>query len=253
MKRIFLLPLVTAAPLWALPDGFEINTFAEPFDAEYPTALTAAADGTVYVSEDRNGSLGKKKGGMGSVVACRDTDGDGKADQFTKFVPDVDSPRGGDFVGDTLYLIHPPYLSAFRDTTGDGVADEHKVLLENIGFGLNHPRGADHTTNGCKMGIDGWIYIAVGDFGMEGTKGTDGRVVTLHGGGLARVRPDGSDLEVYSYYTWLLSKLAVEMQLDPIEVEMALFGLALHFLEKKNGLLAGILADERSRKLKIHR
>lgn len=49
---------------------------------------------------------------------------------------------------------------ACRDTTGDGVADEHKVLLENIGFGLRHPRGSDHTTNGCRMGIDGWLYIA---------------------------------------------------------------------------------------------
>ena len=214
MMRSFICGLVTVLPLWGLPDGFEINTFAEPFDIEYPTALTAAADGTVYVSVDRNGSLGKVKGGMGSVVACRDTDGDGKADRFTKFVPDVDSPRGGDFAGGTLYLIHPPYLSAFRDTTGDGEADEHKVLLENIGFGLNHPRGADHTTNGCKMGIDGWIYIAVGDFGMEGTKGTDGRVVTLHGGGVARVRPDGTDLEVFSYYTRNICDVAISPYLD---------------------------------------
>jgi glucose/arabinose dehydrogenase len=97
---------------------------------------------------------------MGKVVACRDTDGDGKADKFVDFVQSVDSPRGGHFVGDTLYLIHPPFLSSFRDTTGDGVADEHKVLLENIGFGLRHPRGSDHTTNGCRMGIDGWLYIA---------------------------------------------------------------------------------------------
>ena len=24
-------------------------------------------------------------------------------------------------------------------------------------------RGGDHTTNGIRMGIDGWIYIGVGD------------------------------------------------------------------------------------------
>lgn len=143
----------------ALPEGFEINTYAEPFEVDYPTALTAAGDGTVYVSVDHNGSLGKLPE-MGKVVACRDTDGDGKADKFVDFVQSVDSPRGGHFVGDILYLIHPPFLSSFRDTPGDGVADEHKVLLENIGFGLRHPRGSDHTTNGCRMGIDGGLYIA---------------------------------------------------------------------------------------------
>jgi len=204
--------LLTAQAL-AVPDGYELSDWAEPFDIEYPTALTAAADGTVYVSVDRNGSIGKAKS-MGKIISCRDTNGDGKADQFVDFVPDVDSPRGGHFVRDTLYLIHPPFLSAFRDTTGDGVANEQKVLLENIGFGLRHPRGSDHTTNGCRMGIDGWIYIAVGDFGMEGTVGTDGKVVTLRGGGIARVRPDGSDLQVYSYHTRNVCDVAISPTLD---------------------------------------
>jgi len=205
--------LLLAAPALALPPEFELSKWAEPFDVEYPTALTAAADGTVYVSVDYNGSLGKEKN-FGKVVSCRDTNGDDRADTFKDFVPNVDSPRGGHFVGDTLFLIHPPFLSSFRDTTGDGVADEHKVLLENIGFGLRHPRGSDHTTNGCRMGIDGWLYIAVGDFGMEDTKGTDGKVVRLHGGGVARVRPDGTELEVYSYNTRNICDVAISPTLD---------------------------------------
>lgn len=211
--KISLFQFLLTSAACALPEGYEISTWAEPFDIEYPTALTAAADGTVYLSCDRNGSLGKDSD-VGRVVACKDTNGDGKADSFVDFIPKIDSPRGGHFVKDTLYLIHPPFLSAFRDTTGDGVADEQKVLLENIGFGLRHPRGSDHTTNGCRMGIDGWIYIAVGDFGMEATKGTDGRVVTLHGGGVARVRPDGTELEVYSYNTRNICDIAISPQLD---------------------------------------
>jgi len=212
MKR-HLAALLISSPAFAIPDGYELSNWAEPFEVDYPTALTAAADGTVYVSVDKNGSLGKDKT-MGKIVACKDTNGDGKADKFTDFVPDVDSPRGGHFVRDTLYLIHPPFLSSFKDTDGDGVSDEHKVLLENIGFGLRHPRGSDHTTNGCRMGIDGWLYIAVGDFGMEATKGTDGKVVTLQGGGVARVRPDGTDLEVYSYHTRNICDLAISPTLD---------------------------------------
>tara|TARA_B110000116_G_C16797893_1_gene568077 strand:- start:2355 stop:4886 length:2532 start_codon:yes stop_codon:yes gene_type:complete len=49
------------------------------------------------------------------------------------------------------------------------------------------------------MGIDGWIYIAVGDFGIHGAKGTDGTELTMLGGGVLRVRPDGSEMEVYTH------------------------------------------------------
>ena len=49
------------------------------------------------------------------------------------------------------------------------------------------------------MGIDGWIYIAVGDFGIHGAKGTDGTELTMLGGGVVRFRPDGSEMEVYTH------------------------------------------------------
>ena len=212
MKHLLFFFLLTSLGS-AVPSGYKSYSWAEPHRVEYPTALTAAADGTVYVSCDKNGSLGKEKN-FGRVVACRDTDGDHRADSFVDFIPKIDSPRGGHFVRDTLYLVHPPFVSAFRDTTGDGVADEQKILLENLGFGLNHPRGSDHTTNGLRMGIDGWLYIAVGDFGMEGTRGADGRTITYQGGCIARVRPDGSDLEIYSHNIRNSCDVAISPTLD---------------------------------------
>ena len=57
MKKLLVF-LLLSAPAFALPDGYEISNWAEPFEVDYPTALTAAADGTVYVSVDKNGSLG---------------------------------------------------------------------------------------------------------------------------------------------------------------------------------------------------
>ncbi|MEP2777423.1 MAG: HEAT repeat domain-containing protein [Luteolibacter sp.] len=180
---------------------------------EYPTAVSAAAQGDLYISLDKNGSVGHNPG-FGKVIRARDTDGDGKADEFQDFVPEVSSPRGGDFVGDTLYLIHPPYLSAYRDTTGDGVADENKVLVKGFGWGIEHPRGADHTTNGVRMGIDGWLYVAVGDFGMPKAVGADGATYTLWGGGVVRVRPDGSEMEPYSLYVRNICDIAITPTMD---------------------------------------
>lgn len=211
-QRLFI-ATSTLSAAFALPEGFEIQEFAGPPNADYPTAITAAANGDIYVSSDQNGSLGKLDG-MGRIIRCRDTDGDGKADDFVHFVPDVDSPRGGHMTGDTLYLIHPPYLSSFRDTDGDGVADEKKQLVKGFGWGIEHPRGADHTTNGVRMGIDGWLYVAVGDFGMPDAVGTDGTRFTLRGGGMVRVRPDGSEMEPYALMTRNTCDAAISPELD---------------------------------------
>lgn len=197
----------------ALPEGWTITEFASPPEAEYPAAISAAANGDIYISSDRNGSLGHKPE-FGKIVRATDTDGDGKADEFQDYVPHVTSPRGGHHVGDTFYLIHPPYLSAYRDTTGDGVADENKVLVKGFGWGIEHPRGADHTTNGVRMGIDGWLYVAVGDFGMPDAVGADGTHLTLWGGGVVRVRPDGSEMEVYSYYLRNICDIAITPTMD---------------------------------------
>lgn len=197
----------------AVPEGWTINEFAAPPEGEYPAAITAAANGDVYISCDRNGSLGKDPQ-FGKIVRATDTDGDGKADKFQDFVPLVNSPRGGHFVGDTLYLIHPPYLSSFRDTDGDGVSDEHKVLVKGFGWGIEHPRGADHTTNGVRMGIDGWLYVSVGDFGMPDAVGADGKRVTMWGGAVARVRPDGSELEIFSSNMRNICDTAITPMLD---------------------------------------
>lgn len=197
----------------AVPEGFEIHEFAGPPNVDYPTAVYAAANGDVYVSSDPNGSLGHNKD-FGKVVRCRDADGDGKADQFLDFIPKVTSPRGGHMVGDTLYLIHPPILTAYRDTNGDGVSDQSMDLVTGLGGGIENPRGADHTTNGVRMGIDGWLYISVGDFGTTPAKGTDGSTVELHGGGVLRVRPDGSQLEAYSVMVRNICDTAISPVLD---------------------------------------
>jgi hypothetical protein len=63
----------------------------------------------------------------------------------------------------------------------------------------NQARGVDHTTNGIRMGIDGWIYVAVGDFGFVDATGTDGTKLTMYGGGIIRVRPDGTELETFAH------------------------------------------------------
>ena len=182
------------------PAGFEMTLFAQPPEVNYPACLTTTPRGEVFVGIDDQGSLGKDKG-RGKIVRCVDTDGDGVADEFKQFVK-LDHPRGmvWDDARRCLYVMHPPDLTRHFDDDNDGVADRSETLVTGLYNPLaQNERGADHTTNGIQIGIDGWIYVAVGDFGVFGATGADGAKLTMRGGGIVRVRTDGSGLEVYAH------------------------------------------------------
>ena len=179
-----------------VPEGFDVSLFSNWQAANYPVYVGASPGGDLYVSSDGNGSLGREPG-RGRVLRLRDKDADGRADEVTEFIKDVDSPRGLIWDHDRLYLLHPPHVSVYFDRDGDGVAEESKKLIDGIAFGFAD-RPADHTTNGLELGIDGWIYVAGGDFGFLKATGTDGRTVQHRNGGVLRFRPDGSGLEIYA-------------------------------------------------------
>jgi putative membrane-bound dehydrogenase-like protein len=192
-------------------DGFEVSLFANSAAANYPVFVAAAPDGTLYVSSDGNGSLGRNPK-RGRIIRLRDLDGDGRADE-TKVFCEVDSPRGLVWDHDRLYLVHPPHLSEFIDADHDGVAEKQNILVKDIAFEFKD-RPADHTTNGLSLGIDGWLYIAGGDFGFMKAEGTDGRTLQHRGGGVIRVRPDGTGLEIYSTGTRNILEVAISPLMD---------------------------------------
>ena len=192
--------------------GFDVKVFATPPAVNYPVFVAVAPDGTLYVSSDGNGSLGRLPN-LGRILRVRDTDGDGQADEVKVFVPNVDSPRGLIWDHDRVICLHPPHVSAFIDRDGDGHADEEKVIIKNIAFGFKD-RPADHTSNGLSLGVDGWIYAAIGDFGFMEAEGTDGRKLQLRGGGIVRFRPDGTGLHLFARGTRNILEAAVSPELD---------------------------------------
>lgn len=205
-----------------LPDGYDATVFASPPQLGYPTACAAAIGGTLFVAVDENGSLGRDRNKpdkpRGYVMRLRDTDGDGKADEFKRFA-EMESPRGLIWDGPsgtspgTLYVMYPPKLTAFHDTDGDGVADKQEDILTGLGFDLSF-RGADHTTNGCVLGIDGFIYIAVGDYGFTEATAKDGTKLSMRGGGIVRIRPDGTGFEIISRGQRNIYDVAISPTLD---------------------------------------
>lgn len=185
----------TILALTKAPAASKVTMFAGPPVAMYPTAVATSSDGSVYVGVDLNLAQGAVPG-RGRIMRLKDTNNDGHADEYTVFT-EVESPRGIIADGKTVYVMHPPNLTAYRDTNGDGIADESEDLVKGLGFGLD-VRSSDHSTNNITMGIDGYIYVAVGDYGYANAVGKDGTVIKRHGGSIVRLRPDGTGLEIYA-------------------------------------------------------
>jgi putative heme-binding domain-containing protein len=175
-----------------LAPGWQMDLVSQAPAIQFPTAIVQASDGTIYLGQDPMDMPGPPTEPADSVVAIKDG-------RVTVFAEKLWAVMGLEWVDDTLYVVHAPYLSAFRDTDGDGKADERIDLVTGLGpeipgfDGLN-----DHVASGIRLGIDGFLYIAVGDKGIPKGVGRDGRTIRLAGGGVIRVRPDGSDLEIVS-------------------------------------------------------
>jgi putative heme-binding domain-containing protein len=195
------------------PPEFEATVFASPPNISYPIFLSASPDGALFIGCDENGSLDRKPN-RGRVVMSQDLDGDGRADKFTDFAK-MDSPRGVAWDGSTrtLYVMHPPTLTAYHDDSNSGMASREEDLITGLGFGLDF-RGADHTINGIRLAIDGWIYIACGDYGAVKATGRDGRSLSLRGGGIVRVRPDGTGLEQVVWGTRNILAVAISPTME---------------------------------------
>ena len=213
------LPLaITAAD--TVPADLTLTRFSGPDLTPCVACLAVSAQGEVYAGVDLNGSLGKGPG-KGRIVKLLDRDHDGIADSHTIFAA-IDNSRGLLAIGPRVYVLHTHFgpdgkatgmnLAVLEDADHDGIADgPAKILVEGICVAKAiNDRGTDHSTNGIRMGIDGWIYIAVGDFGFNAATGTDGTVLNLLGGGIARVRPDGTELELYTTGTRNIYDVAID-------------------------------------------
>jgi putative membrane-bound dehydrogenase-like protein len=185
-------------PPLQVPAGFKASLFACDPLVEYPSVIARGPrPGSLYVAYDYMTGLGTEIVRRDEVRLVEDTDGDGFADRSTLYAGGFNSIQGLEHHGGAVYVMHAPYLTLLRDADGDGAADERRDLFK--GFGWDPEKAPDrlHMANGLLAGHDGWLYLALGDRGVD-TLRPEGDRLVLHGGGILRCRPDGRDLHVFS-------------------------------------------------------
>jgi putative heme-binding domain-containing protein len=219
-------PGAASVPMPRVPDGFQVELILQTPDVEAPTALCVAPNGDVYYAEDPMDMGGPATENRDRVWQLKGGDPARKV-----LVADGLGPvMGLEVVRDKLYVVHAPHLSVFKlDTEGrpEGVEE----LFSDLGppqpaaYGMN-----DHAPSGIRMGMDGRLYVSIGDKGIprmgrkERDRGSvdvfegrerrtrEGHHVSLEGGGVIRFRPDGSGLEVFASGTRNHFDLAIDDQ-----------------------------------------
>lgn len=200
---LFLICTSTAAILGAEPqlptvaEGWSIQQESTLPKGFIPTAMTQGRKGELLVG-GRSGEVLRVVDGRPSTIA----DGLGPIEGLER-------------VGGSLLVLHRPYLTALRD--GDGRPESREDLLT----GLGDPAAPRRGVGSMRLGMDGFLYLAIADPGLAAARGRQGHELCVRGGGVIRVRPDGSDLEVVSQYAAVPTGLVVSSLDDVLSFSSA--------------------------------
>jgi putative membrane-bound dehydrogenase-like protein len=195
-----------------VPPGFKATLFACDPLIEYPSVISIGPrPGAIFVAYDYMTGLDHLR--RDEVRLVEDTDGDGYADKATLFAAGFNSIQGMAYHDSVLYVMHAPFLTALRDTKKAGAADERKDLLSGLGLTPENNKTLLHCANGVAVGHDGWLYLALGDNGVNVQRPEGDRLI-LNGGGILRCRPDGRDLHVFSTGLRNIYDVALDAELN---------------------------------------
>lgn len=178
----------TAPELPATAPGWRIEGVAQTSKSFAPATVTAGPGETVYLGQS---PTVPSRGPSASILRLNQN-------AASVYIDKLESVAGMTCVGDVLYVVHPPFVSAFRDLDGDGRAEDRVDLVSGLAASPGAGGVDDHAAGDIRRGLDGFLYVAIGDKGVDRGVGKDGAVIRVRGGGVVRVRLDGTDLEVVS-------------------------------------------------------
>ena len=143
-----------------LQDGYSLKLVLSDPDVREPVAMAWDGNGVLYVVEMRTymqdaDASGEKKP-TSRISRHEDVDGDGVYEKHSVFIDNLKLPRMVLPLDDRVMVGVTDTLDLwnYRDTDGDGVADE-KVKVHEGG-----PRGGnmEHQPSGLLWNIDNWLY-----------------------------------------------------------------------------------------------
>jgi putative heme-binding domain-containing protein len=182
--------------MFHLPPGFEIQLVATEPDIHKPMNLHFDAAGRLYVTSSLEYPFGAKEGTKprDTIQRIEDSNGDGVPDKVTTFADGLNIPIGVTSVVDGVLGYAIPNIYRFRDTDGDGKADQREIAYREFGSRDTHGMSSSYT-----WWLDGWVYACHGFANDSRVEGTDKQPISMNSGNTYRFRPDGSHIEYFTH------------------------------------------------------
>ena len=159
-----------------LQSGFEWTIYAQG-TIDNPTTIAFGDDGKLYIADI-----------AGTLWVASDGDANNAIESISRWADGFDLLVGLVWHEGELYAASSGKIEALRDTDGDGVADERRLVVDGLPSLVFRP----HSNNGLAFGRDGRLYFGVGST-------TNGQVEQNPlAAAILSVKPDGSDLQVYA-------------------------------------------------------
>ena len=178
---------------WKLADGWKLDILAEKPAIHHPSVLCPAPDGRIFLAEDPMDMKGSSKDPADRILVVHP---DGK---ITVFAEGLYAVFGLQYIDGKLYVHHTPKLSVFTDKNDIGVDRKDLIDSDNPSPNVNGTGFNDHVPSNIRLGMDGYIYVSTGDKGIyNATSNIDQSKATIHGGGIMRLRADGTGVEAYT-------------------------------------------------------
>ncbi|MDB5320091.1 MAG: cytochrome c [Phycisphaerales bacterium] len=164
--------------------GFAMELAASEPNVVSPVAMAFDENGRLFVVEMIDYSE-RRDEKLGRIRLLEDTDGDGVFDKATVYAEGLPWPtavfpwKGGVFVGCTPDILY------FKDTDGDGKADERRVVFTGFGTGVKK-LNVQALLNSFNWGLDNRIHGAASfNAGSITRPGSNDKPVEMRGKGFA--------------------------------------------------------------------
>jgi putative membrane-bound dehydrogenase-like protein len=187
-------PVTVEGRLFQIEEGFTLERVAGPDLAPRPVSASVDDRGRLFVTDSSGSNLppaDQLKDPTHRILCLEDSNGDGRYDRSTVFADRVMFPQGCLWHDGWVYVAAPPSIWRFRDTNGDGSADQREEWFK--GGTLT---GCANDIHGPHLGPDGYLYWTKGAFAEQHHDRPGRRPIHDRAAHILRARPDGSDLDV---------------------------------------------------------
>lgn len=144
-----------------LPPGYRIELVASEPMVQEPVAIAWDGNGAMYVVQMntymKDANATEEYEPTSRIMRLEDTDWDGRMDKVSVFIDSLVLPRTVLPVGDEVLITvtNQQHVWSYKDTNGDGVADEKKIVFKNPSI---DSRNLEHQNGGFYWNLDNWIY-----------------------------------------------------------------------------------------------